>query len=45
MTKAVFNKKENLSTSKSDLNWRKQLLHCCTWSTICIVLKPGHFGK
>jgi hypothetical protein len=33
MTKAAFNKKEDLSTSKSDLNIRKQLVHCCIWST------------
>jgi len=26
-------KKENLSTSKSDINLRKHLMHFCTWST------------
>jgi hypothetical protein len=33
MSTAVFNKKENLSTSKSDFNLRKNLVQCHTWST------------
>jgi hypothetical protein len=33
MTKAAFNKKENLFTSKFDLNLRKRLVRCYVWST------------
>ena len=35
MAKAVFNKKVNLSTSKSDIlvNLRKHLVNCYIWST------------
>jgi hypothetical protein len=34
MAKTVFNKKENLFTSKSELNLRKHLVHCYTLSTV-----------
>jgi len=33
MAKVAFNKKENLSTSKLDLNIRKTLVKCVIWST------------
>jgi hypothetical protein len=33
MAKVAFNKKENLSTSKIDLNIRKTLVKCSIWST------------
>jgi hypothetical protein len=33
MAKVAFNKKENLSTSKLDLNIRKTLVKCSIWST------------
>ena len=33
MAKAVFNKKVNLFPSKSEINLRKHLVHCYTWST------------
>ena len=33
MTKAAFNKKKNLFTSKLDLNLRKRLVRCYVWST------------
>jgi hypothetical protein len=32
MAKAVFNKKKTLFTSKLELNLRKKLVKCCTWS-------------
>jgi hypothetical protein len=32
MTKAAFNKKQNLFTSKLDLNVRKKLVKFCVWS-------------
>ena len=32
MTKAAFNKKKNLFTSKLDLNLRKKLVKCYVWS-------------
>jgi hypothetical protein len=32
MAKAAFNKKKNLFTSKLDLNLRKKLVKCYTWS-------------
>ena len=31
MTKAAFNKKRNLFTSKLDLNVRKKLVNFCVW--------------
>jgi hypothetical protein len=33
MAKVTFNKKENLSTSKLDLNIRKTLVKCSIWNT------------
>jgi len=33
MAKVTFNKKENLSTSKLDLNIRKTLMKCSIWNT------------
>jgi hypothetical protein len=33
MAKVAFNKKDNLSTSKLDLNTRKTLVKCSIWST------------
>ena len=45
MTKAPFNRKKTLFTSKLDLNLRKKLLKCYIWSIACMVLKLGHFGK
>ena len=32
MTKAAFNKKKTLFTSKLDLNLRKKLVNCYIWS-------------
>ena len=32
MAKAAFNKKDNLFTSKLDLNLRKKLVKCYVWS-------------
>jgi hypothetical protein len=32
MVKVAFNKKKNLFTSKLDLNLRKKLVNCYTWS-------------
>ena len=32
MTKAAFNKKKNLFTSKLDLNLRKKVVKCYVWS-------------
>jgi hypothetical protein len=34
MAKAAFNKKENLFTSKLDLNLRKKLVKCYVWSMV-----------
>jgi hypothetical protein len=45
MAKAAFNRKKTLFTSKLDLNLRKKLVTCYTWSITSMVLKRGHFGK
>ena len=45
MGKAAFNKKENLFTSKLDLNLRKKLLKCYIGAWLCMVLKLGRFGQ
>ena len=44
--KAAFNKKQNLCTSRFDLNLRKKLVICHTWSTaLCASETLIHFGK
>ena len=45
MAKVAFNKNNNLFTIKLDLNLRKKVVQCYTWSKGCMVLKLGHFGK
>jgi hypothetical protein len=43
MVKAAFNKKTKLFASKMKLNLRKKLVKSSFWSTLCMVLKFGHF--
>jgi hypothetical protein len=45
MAKAVFDKKENLFTSKSDLNLRKHVVHCYIWSTAFYSAEIWALGK
>ena len=44
VTKAAFNKKKNLLTSKLDLNWRKKLVKCYVWSMALYGAEIGRSG-
>jgi hypothetical protein len=41
MTKAAFNKKKNLFTSKLDLKIRKKLVKCYIWSVVLCGAETG----
>jgi len=43
MIKAAFNKKKTLFANKMKLNLRKKLVKRYFWSTLCLVMKFGHF--
>ena len=46
IAKAAFNKKNTLFTNKLDLDLRKKVVKCYTWSmSFCMVLKLGFFGQ
>jgi hypothetical protein len=45
MAKAAFNKKKNLFTSKLDLNLRKKLVKCYTWSIALYGAETWTFRK
>ena len=45
MAKSAFIKKKALFTSKLDLNLRKKLIQCCTWSKALYGAKPERFSK
>jgi len=45
MTKAAFNKKKTLFTSKFDLNLRKKLIKCYIFSMALYGAETGRFGQ
>ena len=45
MSKATFNNKKALFTSKLDLNLKKKLASATFGAELYMVLKPGHFRK
>jgi hypothetical protein len=45
MAKAALNKKKALFRSKLDLNLRKKLVKCYTWSIALNGAETEHFGK
>jgi hypothetical protein len=45
MTKAAFNKKKNIFTSKLELNLRKKLVKCYIWSIALYGAEKWRFGK
>ena len=45
MAKAAFNKKQNLFTSKLDVNLRKKLMKCYVWSIALCGAETGRSGQ